>query len=180
MALLSRGPQAFLPQLACRFTEPLSHPPPCECLLAKLLSPGRQAAFVGFEDLSSSAETAFQSQGAWGPLCKPSCAESSDKLRLLFCFVFLPSRGNQMQRPLCAWQGQQSQEVQVTSVSSWWLQTKVLPPLGETEATKLQQKCMHAHKHTFTHTARTCAHTQTHMHTCMHACTCTHACTKQQ
>lgn len=58
----------------------------------------------------------------------------------LFCFVFLPHRGNQTQRPLHAWQSQQSQEVQVTSVSSWWLQTKAPPPPWETEASMLQQK----------------------------------------
>lgn len=97
-------------------------------LPAELLSPGRKVAFVGFEDLSSRAETAFPSEGAWGPLCKLSCAESRDKLRLLFCFVFLPYRGNRTQRPLDAWQSQQSQEVQVTSVSSWWLRTKAPPP----------------------------------------------------
>lgn len=71
-------------------------------LQAELLSPGRKVAFVGFEELSSRAETAFPSEGAWGLLCKLSCAGSHDKLRLFVLFCFSSSqRKSNAKAPAC-------------------------------------------------------------------------------
>lgn len=75
--------------------------------LAKLLYPGRRVAFAGFEELSSlyKRQIVFQQceSWVWEPLFKLSCAGFCDKLRLLFCFVFLPWRGNQMQQASLWW-----------------------------------------------------------------------------